>query len=332
MWVSAVAAIVTLAATPLVRREMLKRGVIDVPNHRSAHQIPVPRGGGLACGLGVITGAVIANALGLHVSWPAIGSGLALALVGYLDDQHQLPVLPRLASQVLVGAAIGANLGGPAWGCVGALLVPIVVNVVNFMDGINGITALTMSVWGMVAMIVGLAQGVVVLASLGALITGSAMGFLPWNAPHARVFLGDVGSYLFGALVATGMLVGASAGVSPVVLAAPLAVYLADSGITLGRRLLQRAPVFEAHREHTYQRLVHEFGMPHLVVAGGVSALAAVIAWGWVAMRAGLAVPLTVATLGIFLVSVPASRAVQTFILRRSGGQPDESSDLSRSA
>lgn len=303
VWVAVASAVVTLIAAPKVRAHMLKQGVLDVPNHRSSHQVPIPRGGGIACALGTVTGALFATAAGHPISWAAVFAGLALALVGYLDDQRQLPVLPRLAAQVFVGAAVGLILGGVAWAGMGGILLPLIVNVVNFMDGINGITALTMSVWGVMAMLAGRADGALELATLGALIAGAALGFLPWNAPRARVFLGDVGSYLFGGLVAAGMLVGATSGVSPLLLAAPLGVYLADVGLALLKRLVRGAPLFEAHREHVYQRLTNDVGLPHMTVAASAAALAGLMAWVAGVAAPGVALVLVAALAGAYLVS-----------------------------
>lgn len=312
LWlIATLAAVATFASTPIVRAVMIKRGVLDVPNHRSAHSDPVPRGGGIACALGIVSGAAVATLTGANVPWGAILASLALAGVGYLDDRLQLPVLPRLGAQVLVGAAVGAGVGGPVWAGLGALLVPVVVNVVNFMDGINGITSLTMILWGAAVTFAGLAHEGTGLSILGALTAAAAVGFLPWNAPRARVFLGDVGSYLFGALAATGMLVGSADGVSPILLAAPLAVYFTDAGMTLLVRMLHRAPLFEAHREHIFQKLVHDVGLPHLPVAVWASMIAASVVWAWSWGVTWLAIVLTLSALVLYLASAPLARAAR---------------------
>jgi UDP-N-acetylmuramyl pentapeptide phosphotransferase/UDP-N-acetylglucosamine-1-phosphate transferase len=135
------------------------------------------------------------------------------------------------------------------------------------MDGINGITSLIIICWGITALLVGRAHGLELLSVVGAVSAGSALGFLPWNAPVAKLFLGDVGSYLFGGLVAVGLLLGWIGGVHTVVLIAPLALYLADTGTALTKRALRGDSLVEAHREHIYQRLVREAGLSHLAVA-----------------------------------------------------------------
>ena len=149
--------------------------------------------------------------------------------------------LPRLVAQVALGGVAGWATGVPVLGrSRHALLFPVVVNAINFMDGINGIT-------GMVTLRLGRdgdrSRGAVRRTGAQpdrALTAGAALGFLPFNALTARLFLGDVGSYLFGALCAAGILIGLAENVPVVPLVAPLALYLVDVFLTLGRRLRAR--------------------------------------------------------------------------------------------
>jgi UDP-N-acetylmuramyl pentapeptide phosphotransferase/UDP-N-acetylglucosamine-1-phosphate transferase len=300
----AIACVVTALAAPAVRWLMLHHGVVDVPNHRSSHTLPTPRGGGWACVAGVVVALAVGVLRDTTVPVMAAVAPLALALVGFADDRRSLSPVIRLASQLVIGAAVGAALGGPVAAVVGALLFPGVVNVVNFMDGINGISAITMAVWGGTALAVGLHWHAPSLWVIGAVTAGAALGFLPWNAPVARLFLGDIGSYLFGALAATGMLIGWHHGAPVAVLVAPLAVYLADTATTLIARTRRREPLLEAHRSHVYQGLVSgPSRLPHLAVslyAGGLAA-AATLAWAYLPMWvAGLA---TLAVVGLYLSS-----------------------------
>jgi len=247
-----VAGAVTLAAAPLARRWAFSRGVLDIPNHRSSHDTPTPRTGGLACIAGVIVAVAVSTARNHHLSWLMLAGVAALACVGYLDDQRGLPAKSRLGVQLVAGAAIGAGTMGGAWiwVVVGVVVVPIAVNVVNFMDGVNGITGLTMVCWGVTALLAGRAAELTPLTAIGGLITGSALGFLPWNIPVARLFLGDAGSYIFGALVASGVIFGWANGVSAGLLIAPLSIYLLDTFVVLLKPIHRGSPLFEAHREH----------------------------------------------------------------------------------
>lgn len=274
-------AIVTVGVAPVVKGVMIRVGVIDVPNHRSSHVLPTPRGGGVACVLGVAAAALAAQLAGRDLSWPVICGAVLLAAVGFIDDRQSMPAATRLTAQVVAGAAVGSLLGGPRLGLLGMVTFPLLVNAVNFMDGINGITSIVLSVWGVTAFAVGLQDGSPALALVGVITLAISVGFLPWNLPRAQLFLGDVGSYLFGALAAGGLLLGAHAGVSTATLVAPLLLYLADVFVTLARRALRGRALTQAHREHTYQRLTGEIGWSHgstALLVGGLSA-GLVVVW-----------------------------------------------------
>lgn len=300
------------------RAFMMRRGVVDSPNHRSSHHTVTPRGGGLACLAAVVLGSVAAVLAGAEVEWVGLLAAVVLALLGLADDHLRLPALPRLGGQLLVGGATGWYLGGPVWALIGAGVTVVLVNAVNFMDGINGITALTMAVWGAGSIVVGLMESVEELAVIGSLTAGAAIGFLPWNAPNARIFLGDVGSYLFGGLAAAGVLVaGTSAppgearqsAVVPVV--AALSVYLVDVFVTIARRAVRRAPLLEAHREHVYQLAASRLG-DHLPVSIGVAGLSGAVA------VVAIVAPLTL-TLFVVVVVAALYLCVPALLGRRAG-------------
>lgn len=299
-----VSLVVTCIAAPGVRWLMLHRGIIDVPNHRSSHVRPTPRGGGLACLLGVLAALVLAYAAGRAVPWVAAGAAIALALVGFADDRFDLAPPLRLGAQVAAGALMGVAAGGGWVVAAGAVIAPVVVNVVNFMDGINGITSLSAGVWGATAWIGGMVAGVEAVWVIGAATAGAAIGFLPWNAPSARLFLGDVGSYLFGGLIAAGLVVGLATDASAVVvLGAPLALYLADTGTVLIRRARRGDPLMVAHREHAYQRLTRDLQLPHVVVSLLVAGLAGLATTAWALMPATVAGLITLLLCSAYLVS-----------------------------
>ena len=299
----AVALVVTLLGTPVTRAALANWGMLDIPNDRSSHALPVPRGAGVACSLGVIVALGLAYATRETTPpWLATLGVIALAALGFRDDHSSMPAPVRLVAQVAVGALVGAAVGGPWWSILGVICLPIAVNVVNFMDGINGITALNLGCWGLVAARLGSAHDAEALTVLGAASAGAALGFLPWNAPKAQVFLGDSGSYLFGSMVGTGVLVGLYAGVPVAVLVSPLAVYLADTGSTLVRRALRREALMVAHRQHVYQRLTAEAGLTHGTVAILTVALSLAVtgAWWFGDSVAALAATLSVLALYVF--------------------------------
>lgn len=272
---------VTFGAAPFVRRLMLHNGVLDIPNHRSSHTLVTPRGGGLACLLGVVTAAIVAASTGREVPWVALLAAVVLGAVGYADDRRTLPAVPRLLAQVAVGVAVGAAAGGLLWALAGAVALPVTVNIVNFMDGINGITGLHVGLWGVTALLLGSHQHISALIVIGAVAAGSSLGFLPWNVPVAKLFLGDVGSYLLGGLVGAGIIYGVRHSVYPALVVAPMTLYLVDTAVTLLRRALHGASLMEAHREHVYQQLTSVAGYSHAAVSLGMAALGAVITGAW---------------------------------------------------
>ena len=160
------------------------------------------------------------------------------------------------------------------------------------MDGINGITATTLGLWGAVTLLEGRNAGIDSLVLIGALTAGACLGFLPWNAPAARLFLGDVGSYLLGGTRGGRLVLAWHGGARITVVAAPLVPYAADVIATLVRRALRRESLTEPHREHFYQVLTGPWPIGHAVVACLYGVVA--FACGAVALVAPTAVALTV--------------------------------------
>jgi len=264
-------------------------GLMDVPNARSSHAVPVPRGGGLPLLAGAFVGVAAAATFDTDgVSTPSLAVGIGavlVGLVGLLDDRFGLSPVVRLlahaaAAALVVGAAGGLRqlplpspldvplgaFGGP----LGVLWIVAVVNFYNFMDGIDGLAALQGVIAGAG---IALATWSPPAAALGAALAGGCLGFLLHNWSPARVFLGDVGSGTLGfAFAATPFL--APAPVRPTALlfvAACLWLFLADATWTLVRRVLRGARWYEPHREHAYQRLVIA-GWSHARVAAVVGA------------------------------------------------------------
>lgn len=253
-----------------------------------------------ALGLGIAVGGG-----GGWDAWMIVLGALALGAVGLWDDvRGGLGPSVRLGWLLLVGALAGWVLDSPL---PFLLAVPAMavwtasyVNAFNFMDGINGISGLSALVSGVAYALMGVEAGSTAAVLVGAALTGAAASFLPYNLPRARVFLGDVGSYSLGFVIAALAWLVWSAGLPPTLALAPTAAYLADTGATLLRRYREGRPLTEAHREHTYQQLVVA-GRSHFAVAlvvVGVQALVVAFVWlGLHAQHAGLGLALGLLTL-----------------------------------
>lgn len=302
--------IATIAVLPLVGAALRRRNILDVPTHRSLHNNAVHRGGGAACLVGVLVGCAASASYGDGVQrWLVVGLVGTLALVGLVDDIGTLPAAPRLSGQLVIGGAAGLVVGKDVgWVCVGALVVATSANVVNFMDGINGITGLSVAVWSASTMLLASRYHDHLLFPLAAAAGAAALGFLPANVPRARLFLGDIGSYLFGGLVGAGILVGWVHGLPALPLIAPMTIYLADTGLTLARRALRRESLMKSHREHVYQRLVSDVKLSHIAVAGYVAGLSAMISATWLWSSVWVSVPTSTGVLVAYLCSPTLAR------------------------
>jgi UDP-N-acetylmuramyl pentapeptide phosphotransferase/UDP-N-acetylglucosamine-1-phosphate transferase len=152
------------------------------------------------------------------------------------------------------------------------------VNAFNFMDGINGLAAGQATVAGLAWFIVGQARDLPALATAGLALAGAAIGFGIYNYPRGTVFLGDVGSYFLGAVVGSVAVFGLRSGLPPETVLAPLALFAADTGFTLARRIASGERWHEAHCDHAYQRLTRRFQGSHARTTALVVMLMAIVA------------------------------------------------------
>jgi len=247
--------VITVLAQRLLLDSHLGKVTLDFPNHRSLHETPTPRTGGLAiaAGIGIVWFWLPAS------PWlPALGLGaLTLAVVSTIDDLRGLSATLRLTAHFAVCAAFLASLGLD-WLWVTLLLVPMVwmVNLYNFMDGLDGLAAgMTVLGFGAYAALAAL-HGGTALAVASLCICVAALGFLPFNFAPARAFLGDAGSIPLGFLAAAIGVIGWRDGLwqpwIPLVVFSP---FIIDATVTLARRAWRGRKLTEAHREHYYQRL-----------------------------------------------------------------------------
>ncbi|MEE8172822.1 MAG: glycosyltransferase family 4 protein [Alphaproteobacteria bacterium] len=302
-------------ATAGVRHLLRRRGVLDIPNERSSHSSPTPRGGGIAVAtvLFAVWLAFWLFGAGDEVAqefWILLAAGAALALISWFDDvRGGLPAIARLGAQAI---AVGAGLlalpegGGVFQGALppaldlalSGLIWLWFVNLFNFMDGIDGIAGSQAGSAGLglfaLAVIFPAAAG---LGAYALALAAVALGFLPWNWQPARIFLGDVGSVPLGYAIGWLLLSLATFGLWQAALLLVL-YFVADASFTLVRRLTRGEPIWRAHHQHYYQFAVAA-GRSHAHVVVAVTAvnfllaglalattLSVAVAWG--ALGAGL--------------------------------------------
>jgi UDP-N-acetylmuramyl pentapeptide phosphotransferase/UDP-N-acetylglucosamine-1-phosphate transferase len=230
---------------------VLRQRLLDLPNARSSHRSPTPRGGGLA----FVVVATLLTPLFIQGpdAWIPVVC-MPLALVGVLDDRFNLPASWRYLAQLTTALALMAmsSLSLPLWSLPLVLLaVTAIINFFNFMDGLDGLLASCGSV--------------LMLASGQWVLAGALLGFMLWNWSPARVFMGDVGSTYLGAVFA-GLILQKPQPLQALLLLLVATPLLADAFICVLRRWHAGQQIFQAHRLHLYQRL-HSAGWPHATVS-----------------------------------------------------------------
>ena len=298
---------VALVVARLLLTPAGRRMVLDRPNERSLHSHPIPRTGGLA----IAAGVAVACALIQPPLAVTLAAAAALVALSFIDDLASLPTLARLAAHLAAAAAVlvwQVGYAEPVLLTVLVLAIAWYANLYNFMDGSDGLAGgMALFGFGAYAIAASLA-GDAALASLAAGTALAAAVFLLANFPPAKIFMGDVGSvplgFLAGGLDVLGWHSGAWPLWFPMLVFAPFAC---DATLTLLKRLARRERVWQAHREHYYQRLVR-MGYGHrgtLWIEWAVMAACAVCALG--AREAGNATQAAViagATAGLIVLAV----------------------------
>ncbi|HUU37247.1 MAG TPA: glycosyltransferase family 4 protein [Candidatus Desulfaltia sp.] len=279
--------------------------VLDIPDARSSHTRPTPRGGGLGIVICVLIGAwslFIYRILSMpfkEIAALTLG-GSIVALVGWLDDIHRLPYRIRLVVQAISSTIILIMIGYfrtvtvPFVGDIHLYSIGIpfallwimgLTNAYNFMDGIDGIAGGQALIAGSGWAIIGYLSGETFVGLIGVLLAATSLGFLFHNWPPARIFMGDVGSAFIGFILAVLPIIAGHK--NPRFMIAGLLMvwpFIFDTSFTLVRRMIKKENIFEAHRSHIYQRLViarysHRFVT---LVYMGLALTGAILAFLWV--------------------------------------------------
>lgn len=291
LWLLLLTGCASWAFTALLRRYALAKNLLDVPNNRSSHSIPTPRGGGLSI--------VVTFLIGLSYLWfvslvdnivfiGLCGAGLMVSVIGFIDDHGHVAAYWRLLSHFFAAGWLVFWLGGlPQFtlfgisvdlGWAGHVLAVIalvwLLNLYNFMDGIDGIAGIeAMSSTLVVALLFVFVFDNQETVALNLLMFAAVSGFFVWNFPSAKIFMGDAGSGFLGLIIAALALYGMHIEVAALwIWLILLGVFIVDGTYTLVRRLLRGDRVYEAHSSHAYQYASRKYGS-HLPVTLAVLAI-----------------------------------------------------------
>ena len=286
--------LIACTGTWLARRYALHRRLLDQPGDRRSHQVATPRGGGIAIVVASLfaIGWLIVRA---HASLPFFGAAaiglLLVAGIGWIDDHRPLSAGSRLLVHGIAAAILAygvlAQGGSTSLAVVAFCVALVLVNVWNFMDGIDGLAA---SQAALVALGYAAYSMSGPLAWLALALSAACAGFLPFNLPRARIFLGDVGSGALGFALAI-LLVGLAGqqGTASPVLLLPLSAFLIDATLTLTTRMFRGERWWQAHVQHAYQQWAQRTGRHGVVTAAYAGWTLAAVAIMLLTRTAGLA-------------------------------------------
>lgn len=281
--------ILAFALTYFMRAYALKKNIIDNPNERSSHSVPTPRGGGVAvvCSyLLALTVLIYSQQLSVHIGLTLMAAGFVIALLGFLDDHGHINSMLRLAIHFLVAIGVVMSLGGFSEvtafnglqlgfiaNIIAVLFLVWLLNLYNFMDGINGIASVE-AITTTVSMAILYA---VLNTSLNSdilwLLAACIFGFLLWNFPKAKIFMGDACSGFLGLTLGILALIALKENLALFCAwIICLGVFVVDATYTLIKRVLSGYKMYDAHRSHSYQILSRKWGS-HTPVTLAVAAI-----------------------------------------------------------
>ena len=289
--------LISLVITRLRLGYSLKRSILDVPNERSSHSVPTPTGGGISIALVTLLGIAVTFYIGAVAfnEFICVSTSLILiASVGWVDDHIDLPFYWRFVFYSIAVAIVIVVFGGIGKISLGNVVFELsvtasviitflgfvwLINLYNFMDGTDGLAALQAITSSLFAFFLAITQQSPGTSLLTLTVCVSSLGFLAWNWPPARIFMGDVGSCVLGFMFALLILLGEQQATIPAsVWCILLSFFLCDATFTLCRRLVFREKWHQAHSSHAYQLLI-KLGMTHQQLALTFIAINVIFLW-----------------------------------------------------
>ena len=281
--------LLAFAMTYFMRAYALKKNIIDNPNERSSHSVPTPRGGGVAVvGSYLLALAVLiySQQLTVHIGLTLIAAGLVIALLGFLDDHGHINSMLRLAVHFLVAIGVVISLGGFSEitafnglqlgfiaNIIAVLFLVWLLNLYNFMDGINGIASVEAITTVVSMAILYYVVNTTLNSDILWLLAASVFGFLLWNFPKAKIFMGDACSGFLGLTLGILALIALKENLALFCAwIICLGVFVVDATYTLIKRVLSGYKMYDAHRSHSYQILSRKCGS-HTPVTLAVAAI-----------------------------------------------------------
>lgn len=281
--------VLAFAMTYFMRAYALKKNIIDNPNERSSHSIPTPRGGGAAvvCSYLVALAVLIySQQLTVHIGLTLMVAGFVIALLGFLDDHGHINSMLRLAIHFLVAIGAVISLGGFAEvtifnglqlgfvaNIIAVLFLVWLLNLYNFMDGINGIASVEAITTTASMAILYYLLNTSLNSDLLWLLAACVFGFLLWNFPKAKIFMGDACSGFLGLTLGILALIALKENLALFCAwIICLGVFVVDATYTLIKRVLSGYKMYDAHRSHSYQILSRKWGS-HTPVTLAVAAI-----------------------------------------------------------
>lgn len=275
--------------TYFMRAYALKKNIIDNPNERSSHSVPTPRGGGVAvvCSyLLALAVLIYSQQLTVHIGLTLMGAGFVIALLGFLDDHGHINSMFRLAIHFFVAIGVVISLGGFTevtifngvqlgfiTNIIAVLFLVWLLNLYNFMDGINGIASVEAITTTASMAILYYLLNTSLNSDLLWLLAACVFGFLLWNFPKAKIFMGDACSGFLGLTLGILALIALKENLALFCAwIICLGVFVVDATYTLIKRVLSGYKMYDAHRSHSYQILSRKWGS-HTPVTLAVAAI-----------------------------------------------------------